>query len=96
MAPDAVQPAPDDSDALDEVARVLATHVDEDGHCRGCIIERARLVPFPCRQGLSARLAIDRPDDPGAGLPGRNHDIQGVLREASEQVLGCCAPAGRR
>jgi hypothetical protein len=72
MNPDDLPPVPDPPapDALTG-ARVLTMHVNEDGHCRACITERARLVSFPCPETLLARL-----------VPGR-HDVE--TREPGEE-----------
>jgi hypothetical protein len=35
---------------IDTVLEVLATHVAEDGWCRGCREQWGRMVPHPCTQ----------------------------------------------
>jgi len=63
MSADHPVPAADADDApaggLAEAARVLATYVDDSGHRRGCITQRARLVASSCEHVTWARAALD-------------------------------------
>jgi hypothetical protein len=52
-------------EVLDRAVTVLATHVDHDGVCDGCVQMWARLAPFPCEQRRWAMAVSERY---GAGL----------------------------
>jgi hypothetical protein len=47
-------------DVLDRAVSVLATHVDQDSVCDGCVQMWARLTPFPCEQRRWAMAVSER------------------------------------